>query len=364
MKFTDIADRRIQSQHILQADFTTAHDVVSWMGAMQAQDYPGALWSIGLRSQGLTQKDIEAAITNREIVRTWPMRGTLHFVAAEDIRWMLTLMTPQVISATAARRRQLELDDATIANARSIIETALSGGKCLTRDDLCELLDSKGISPKGQRGIHILLHLSEQGILCFGPHQGKKPTFVLLDEWIPKSRTISRDESLHELAVRYFISHGPASLKDFAGWGKLPLKDARLGIELAHQDITKTAIGGIDYWHSPSLEAFDRHSAFLLPGFDEYMLGYKDRTPSLIAEHSSKIVPGGNGMFLSTIVIDGQVVGTWKKNIRKNAITLELLPFTPITDDRIKRLEQAATHFGRFMELPVTISSIHRHHSI
>lgn len=359
MNFTDIARLRLYNQHIIQADFTTARDVLSWMGAIQAQDYNGALWSIGLRSRKLTRQDIEQSISNREIVRTWPMRGTLHFLAAEDVRWMIKLLTPQIISGTAGRRRQLELDDTVLRKSRSLIENALSGGKCLTRDALCRLLDDNGVATTGQRGVHILLHLSEEGVLCFGPHEGKQPTFVLLEEWIPPMQEKGRDESLSLLAKRYFISHGPATLKDFAGWGKMTLKDSRLGIELARNTIRKTVIDDVEYWHANTTgKTTARVTSLLLPGFDEYMLGYKDRTPALEVQYSSKIVPGNNGMFLSTIVVDGQVVGTWKKTTRKSGIQIQLTPFVSLNGQEMSDITQAAKRYSQFMQAPVEILPI------
>lgn len=358
MNFTDIARLRLYSQHMIQADFTSAHDIVSWLGALQAQDYNGALWSIGLRSQNLTRNDVEQSITNREIVRTWPMRGTLHFLAAEDVRWMIRLLTPQIISGSAGRRRQLELDDNVLRKSQSIIEQALSGGRCLTRDALCKLLDDNAITTSGQRGIHILLHLSMEGVLCFGPHEGKQPTFVLLEEWIPPAQEKGREESLSLLAKRYFTSHGPATLKDFAGWGKMTLKDSRLGIELAGDTIQKTLINDTYYWHDATLDIpTARVRSLLLPGFDEYMLGYKDRTPALEIQHSSKIVPGNNGMFLATIIIDGQVVGTWKKITRKSGIQIQLIPFRSLSDLEVMNIHQAAERYGQFMQTPVEILS-------
>ena len=221
----DIANLRLSSQHIAQADLATARDVTSWMGAMQAQDYAGALWAIGLRTPHLTKDDIEKAIEQREIVRTWPMRGTLHFLAAEDARWMTRLLAPRTLAAAASRRKQLAIDDSVLMAARDVIVRALEGEKCLTRNELCNRLDTAGIATAGQRGIHLLHYWAEMTLICFGPHDGKQPTFVLMDEWLPKIPGKDRDEALKELAIRYFKSHGPASLRDFSGWSNLTVKE-------------------------------------------------------------------------------------------------------------------------------------------
>lgn len=357
MNPTDIATLRLYSQHIAQADFLTPEAVVSWMGAMQAQDYSGVLWAIGLRSPHLTAIDIEKAITNHTIVRTWPMRGTLHFVAAKDAKWMLRLLAPRIITRSATRRRQLGIDDGVITKSRQVLEKALTGSAILTRTELCRILEEVGIPTGDQRGIWILHLLAEMGVLCFGPHEGKQPTFVLLEEWIPQVAELSKEESLATLASRYFISHGPATLKDFAGWSQLPITEARLAINLADTALAKSTVGNAEYWHAPNLpEVTSESTAFLLPGFDELMLGYKDRSPALALEHSQKIVPGNNGMFMPTIVINGQVAGTWKRTIRKNDIIVKLLPFEPLTSSTLQQLELAAIQYGHFIGLPVTIS--------
>jgi hypothetical protein len=353
----DIATARLYSQHIAQADFLTPEAVVSWMGAMQAQDYPGVLWAIGLRSPHLTTVDIEKAIIDRTILRTWPMRGTLHFVAAKDARWMLRLLAPRIIARSATRRRQLGIDDDVITKSRQTLEKALAGSVSLARTELCRILEEAGIPTDNQRGIWILHLLAEMGVLCFGPHQGKQPTFVLLEEWIPQVAELSKEESLATLASRYFTSHGPATLKDFAGWGQLPITEARLAINLASTALAKSTIGDTDYWHAPNLPRVPSNStAFLLPGFDEFMLGYKDRSPALALEHSQKIVPGNNGMFISTIVVNGQVAGTWKKTVRKNDISIRLLPFEPLNSSTLRQLELATAKYSNFIGMPVTVS--------
>lgn len=348
MQFADIAAARLHAQHIIQADFETTEAVVSYMGAMQAQDYPGALWSVALRTPGLTSDDVERTLAERKIIRTWPMRGTLHFVAADDARWITQLLAPRAMRAAAARERQLHLDEHVFAKAREIVKTELSGGKQIQRSEFLRIMEARGIQTANQRGYHILWHLAQEGTLCFGPHVGKQPTFVLLDEWIPTSRVLDREAALHELAIRYFTSHGPATLKDFAGWGSMTIADAKRGIELAGKKVAKTTIGTSDYWSGPDLQPANTPSAFLLPGFDEFMLGYKDRTPSLLQEYSSKIVPGNNGVFLPTVVVDGRVVGTWKKTVRKNSIDISLVPFTTISSHVLDLLQTAATRYGKF----------------
>lgn len=357
MKSHDIANLRLTAQLITPHDAISPGELVSQLVAMQAQDYAGALWSIGLRLPGLTRADIEQAILERQIVRTWPMRGTLHFVASEDIHWLLKLLTPRVISSIAARYRQLELDDATFLQSRKLITKALEGNKILTRNELLEVLNQGGISTEGQRGIHILGRLSQEQLLCFGPHQGKQPTFVLLDEWIPTHKDLQRDEALQSLTERYFTSHGPATLKDFVGWAGLKITEARLGLELAGNTLQKITIEGIDYWLSAKVDPELQPSTqtYLLAGFDEFMLGYKDRSAALPTQYSNLICPGNNGVFYPTIVIDGQVSGTWKSSLKARSCLITPQTFYELSQNQKKAIDVAASPYASFIEKPVMV---------
>jgi hypothetical protein len=211
----DIGLTRLTHQQITGSSFTQPAEIVAGLGAMQAQDYTGALWSIGLRMTTATEQHIEQAIADRTVVRTWPMRGTLHFVASQDVRWLLPLLTPKVIAGSTGRYRQLELDDVAFARSQEVFINALQGGKQVTRDELLQQLDEAGIATTGQRGYYLLVHAAQQGLICFGVPSGKQQTFVLLDEWLPPAKPVAREEALAELTRRYFTSHGPATFMGF-----------------------------------------------------------------------------------------------------------------------------------------------------
>jgi hypothetical protein len=198
--------------------------------AMQAQDYAGAKWSIGLRSISLTDTAVDEAIASCAIVRTWPMRGTLHFLASEDVRWMLALLAPRAISAAAGRRRQLEIDDDTTARASRVLETLLAGASPMTRAEILAAFEASGIAAQDQRGIHLIGWAAQSGLICQGSMRGKQSTFALLDEWIRSGPTLPRDEALARLAIRYLTSHGPATAADLAWWSGLTLTDSRAAI--------------------------------------------------------------------------------------------------------------------------------------
>lgn len=347
----DLARRRLYSQHIVATRCHTPGEVVAALGAVQAQDYPASKWAIGLRLPQATDADIEQAIADRAIVRTWPMRGTLHFVAAADVRWLLALLAPRVIGATAGRHRQLELTADDLARSRDVFETALSGGRQLTRDAMYQTLEAAGITTAGQRGIHILGHLARQGVLCFGPHQGKQPTFVLLDEWLPPSPPVAREEALARLAFRYFSGHGPATLQDLMWWAGLTAADARTAITLAAPQLAQAAVGGQTYWQSPSARAADGpiEGIQLLPAYDEFLLGYRDRSASLAPAHADAVAPGANGVFRPILVVDGRVMGTWSRTVKRGAVTVTPQPFPGQPSNDRDALTAAAARYAHFL---------------
>ncbi len=355
----EIGNQRLFYQGVLEANSENPEQVVANLGAVQAQDYAGALWAIGLRMQHATPALVEKAAAEKSIVRTWPMRGTLHFVAARDVRWMLKLLATRGMSGVTARHKQLELDDEVFSRSRDVIIKALEGGKKLTRPELYRALEDGKIAPTGQRGIHILGWFSRHGLLCQGPYRDKQPTFALLEEWLPPARELDREEALTELAKRFFEGHGPATLADFERWAGLKTSEARRGLEAVKPELRQEDIAGQTYWLSAKCEMPEtaKTGVYLLPGFDEFILGYKDRTAVLDPQYSERIVPGGNGMFMSTIVSNGRVVGLWKRaaNAKKDKITITPVPFTSLTSDEKEGLEIAAVRYGRFMEMKVGV---------
>ena len=353
----NIAGQRLFNQHIEGEKFEKPGEVVRWLGAVQAQDYMQSLWAIGLRMRSATTADVEQAISDGEILRTWPMRGTTHFVPPEDARWMLELSASRIIARDKRRQEQLELDEEILERCKVIFYEALEGGRRLSRPDMMALLERAGISTGGQRGYHILWYAAQSGLICLGPMQDKQQTFVLLDEWAPGPRKLSREESLAELARRYFASHGPATVHDFARWAGLTVTETRTGVGVA--ELVPETIDGDEYWvdeDATGREASEESDVHLLPGFDEYLIGYKDRGAVLAAEHAHRIVPGNNGIFQPTIVVDGRIVGTWKRKLKKTAIEVTFHPFTQLGDSEDKVVE-AARSYGDFIGSPVTIKA-------
>ncbi|CAN5438401.1 winged helix DNA-binding domain-containing protein [soil metagenome] len=300
---------RVSALGIAAADAPSPVEAVRRLLAMQAQDFAGALWSIGLRVPGATVVSVEDALTRGEIVRSWPMRGTLHFVVAEDLGWMLGLTGQRMVRAADGRRRQLGLEAADFAHAEKLIRAELSGGRSATRSALMAALEAGGHATTGQRGVHTLVQLAQTGVLV----QSSKDVWWLLEEWVTAPRRLEPDEALREFALRYALGHGPVSARDFAWWSSLTLSDARRGLAAASDELEQLVVDDETYYLRPGLAPAPR-AVHLLPGFDEFVLGYTDRTPQLPATDFMKVVPGGNGVFLPTIVVDGQVIGTWKRD--------------------------------------------------
>lgn len=349
----DIAYQRLHNQYIASATFEKPGDVVQWQGAVQAQDYLGALWAIGLRMRNAVEADIEQAMADGVIVRTHPMRGTWHFVAAADIRWLLTLMAPRRIASNASWYHRLELDDATFAKSNAVFAKTLQGGKQLTRQELAAALGQAGISTEGLRLTFLLSRAELEGVIASGARRGKQFTFALLDELVPVSKTLERDEALAELARRYFTSHGPATLQDFVWWSGLTAADARAGLEMAKSQLIQEAIGGQAYWLSPSTPTAKVASptAYLLPPYDEYTVAYKDRTAVLDPAYAKQT---GNGIFSPTIAVNGQIVGTWKRTFKKDAAAITPSPFTSLSEAQNQAIAAAAERYSKFVGKSMT----------
>ncbi|MEK3983733.1 winged helix DNA-binding domain-containing protein [Paenibacillus sp. FSL K6-3166] len=357
-----ISISRLYSQMIAGSLHHTPEQVVKKMGAMQAQDYMQAVWAIGLRSPATKLADIERAIADRKIILTWTLRGTLHFIPAEDVKWMLQLTAPRLASQTKRRMAELGLDDQTLERCRKIIVEALKGGKQMDRSALLQLIEEEGIHTGNQRGYHILWNSAYQGLICFGPMNGKQQTIVLLEEWVPDCRELSYEKSLQELALRYFTARGWATVQDFAWWAGITLTDARRGLETVKNDLQSADINGSEYWMSTDQLARadeDSSGVYLLPGYDEYILGYKDRSAVLEPEKAPLIVPGNNGVFLPMIVVGGQVMGTWKRTIKKKGIEMVIHPFGELRKAE-EAVFKAAEKYAAFIGLPILNLSVKR----
>jgi len=347
MKLKDIAYQRLNNQSVAGQTSTDATEVVRHLVAVQAQDYLGSLWAVGLRIKNATEPDIENALNNRQIVRTWPMRGTLHFVAAEDARWMLPLLTPRVIVRTATIYKQAGLDNKIFLKAKKIIVKALEQRKVLTRTELYDVLEDARIDTADQRGLHILGYLAQEGLICFGGRKGKQQTFVLLDEWLPKSHSLTREESLYQLAKRYFASHGPATRNDFAWWSGLGPGDVNSALAMIKTEVTVFALEKREFWTIGDQQPIkSERGIYLLPAYDEYTVAYKDRSAILDPAHVQK---ARNGIFGPVVIVNSQIAGTWSRTITNDKVSIQIKSFIKLQSVQAGRLQKKVKEYCRFI---------------
>lgn len=344
--------RRLYSQRITHPPFADAGEVAAWLGALQGQDYLLTKWALGLRLPGSTEAAIDRAIEAGVVMRTWALRGTLFFVAAADIHWIVGLVAPRVIAWAGPRFRELELDSDTLSRSADLIAGALRDGQHLTRDELLAMLEANGIVTTGQRGFYMLFHAGVLRLVVQGAMRGKNTTYKAL----PPGPTLPVDEALAALAQRYFTSRGPTTVNDFAHWAGLTLGDARAGLHDARSALVSEAINGQTYWRSPETAPAPEQPLYLLPGFDEFILGYRDRSAVLDPEFADAICPGGNGVFKPTIVKDGRVIGTWKRTLKKKSVEIALQPFRPLTGAERDQIDAAAGAFGKFLGLAAVVT--------
>ena len=319
----DVVSQRLDNHKLSSSEFKKPVDVVRWLGAVQAQDYNGAKWALALRMRAATDAAVEEAFNDGQILRTHLMRPTWHFVAPEDIRWLLQLTAPRVNIRCGPGYRKYELDNATLKRSNKVLAKALQGGKHLTRSALKKVLNRSGIAADDTvRMAHILVRAELDGVVCSGPRVGKQFTYALLEERVPVTRTLTRDEALAELTRRYFTSHGPATLHDFVWWSGLTVADARHGVELVDRHLRQELIDEKVYLSPRAVKApKPMHSAHLLPAYDEYTVAYKDRQ-TLFSRKNGKPSITTWGLLGPIVILDGRAVGTWKHTNDKTALNI------------------------------------------
>lgn len=353
----DIPFMRRRNQFLAAPLAESPSAVVHRLGAVQAQDYYGSLWAIGQRTVDPNKAAIDAAIAERQIVRSWPMRGTLHFVPGQDLRWMLRLLAPRILQQHAARiQRDLELDATSMAAARTVVVRELEQERLMTRPALYQALENAGIYAGGSRGIHIFWYLAQEGTICLGAHSGRQPTVTLLDEWLPPSRMLEGDEALAELALRYFTGHGPATLKDFTWWSGLIAAQARLALELVKNQLEAIAVGDQTYWHA-GIDQGDANPAKiqidLLPAYDEFTVGYADRSP--IMTTLGPEVGRVRVIFHPVVLRNGQVIANWKRTDRKGEAGLVIETFAGAPAPALRALDATIRRYSDFLGEVVTV---------
>lgn len=319
----------------LTAPAATVAEACRRLFGLQAQDLVQARWALGVRCEAATAAAVDEAFAGGEVVRGWTLRGTLHLHPAEELPWLVALLGARNLARAAGRLRQLDITARDVASARRLAERAL-GARPLGRQALLERLEQGGQAVGGQRGVHLLYCLTQHGVLCQAGED-----FALAEAWIPRPRRLHGDEALAELARRYRAGHGPATEADLAAWTGLSLGVARRAWALAGPPPPPAGAGV--------------PGALLLPGYDEYLLGYADRSAQLEARHFQRVVPGGNGVFRPMLVLEGRVLGTWSRRLERGRATVTLTPFVRLGAARRRAVERAAGGLGRFLGAPVRV---------
>ena len=353
MNIQTILDLRLASQHIAGIRFTSAAELVAWMGALQAQDYAMSKWAVGVRLPKSTDTSIEAAMDKGDIIRTHVLRPTWHLVAAGDVRWMIQLTAPHIQKVVKGRHADLELTKTVLSKSRKVLERTLRDANYSTREELIVEFNKAGIATDENRASHIFAAAELDGLICSGPAKGGKQTFGLLDERIPQTKPLARDEALASLARRYFSSHGPATLDDFTWWSGLPAKDAKRALEMTKSGLESAAINSKTYWFvEANFKAKD--TAFLLPAYDEFIISYKDRSATITFENHKRAV-SINGIFRPTVVVNGQTIGIWNRTIKKDKVSIETEYFKQPRPTTRKMIAAASGRYGMFLEKKIEL---------
>jgi hypothetical protein len=354
----DIPRQRLLNQRIARPVFERPEQVVHWLGAVQAQDYAGAKWALGMRMRSAVDGDLDRSLMDGAILRTHVLRPTWHFVTPADIRWILALTAPRVQARNAPYYRRLGLDGTLLARSRAALARALQGGQQLTRDELRGALEQAGIPiESGIQSGYILMDAELEGIVCSGGRRGKQFTYALLDERAPNARTLERAEALAELAGRYFLSRGPATVHDFAKWSGLTVANARTGLEAVKNRLQQEVVSGQTYWFPPAHLSANAKApgAYLLSIYDEYISGYKDRNAIVDERVAANLTALGNDLTY-IILVNGRIVGTWKRALKKEAVVIETNLYTALAGVEKEAVAEAARKYGEFHQLPVVLA--------
>lgn len=355
-----MARRRIRHTGLAEASFRSPEEVVAWHGAMQAQEYGLAKWSIGQRCAGIVDQDVDRALAAGAIVRTHVLRPTWHFVAAGDARWMLALSGPRVQQRVATRYRELGLDNRTRARCESAIAAALGGGNRLTRESIGEVLTAAGVDVTGQRLPFILLHCELEALICSGGLAGKQQTYALLDDRVPKKAPFNRDDALVELVRRYLQSHGPATLQDLRWWSGLTIADIKKALDLMVGAARNEVIDGITFWsaaETPRSVGGDRR-AHLLQAYDELIVGYTEsRYFGDPHGAAARVAWRDRSLPTGVVLVNAGVTGNWRRVVKKDSVDVEVLLYSKPTPAVDRLLQAAAAQLGRFVGRRASVES-------
>ncbi|CAJ36413.1 conserved hypothetical protein [Methanocella arvoryzae MRE50] len=351
--------QRLHAQHLdVKAPVDRLVEVVRSLCGANAQSRQAMMLSLRARIGGLEPAYVNKALEEKRLVRTWAMRGTLHLVDPQDLNWIVPLLGPGLIKKGMGRRLELGLDEKKVALGLEEIRDILREEGSLTRSELVEMLNERGvdIDPKSQAPYHLLARAALEGIVGIGPEndEGKQTFYLVADPGAIRKR-MSDEEWQAELARRYLPGYGPASLKDFTSWSGQSVSRAKRGWDILRENgtIMPVTVEGQVLW---SLRTQDEHSdklavsgtvVNLLPAFDPYVLGYDDRRYLVPESYHGEVYHGGQ--TVPVVLIDGLVAGVWRYERSGKRLDLKIKPFKPF-DHTIRRLvAEEAEDTGRFL---------------
>lgn len=355
---TELLTERLRNQQLIDSTRKSPEEVVSWMVAMQAQDYPAAKWAIGLRAPRCHDANVEQAFNDGRILRTHVLRPTWHFVTPADIRWLLALSAPRVHAVNAYYYRQAGLDARVFKKSCAMIHRILEGGQTLTRAEIATHLKRAKIPADGLKLAYLVIQAELEGVICSGPRRGSQFTYALLDERVPTpAKPKTREEALAELVTRYFASHGPATVRDFSWWSGFTITDTTRAIASIRSTLESTKIGDLEYWGAePPQMSRKKTPAFLLPNYDEYLIAYKDRGAFLEQGRTANLVARANSALSNHLVIDGKLAGSWSRTINGNSVQIQVAPYKKLAPAQSRAVANAVDCYGEFLGMPGHLS--------
>ncbi len=352
-----IAEQRLVNQRLVGEPFGEPAAAVRWLGAVQAQDYNAAKWALALRTRGVDSGTIDHAFNTGAFLRTHVMRPTWHFVAPEDLRWLLALTGARVHAANAHMYRKLELTEKVCRRANALIAVALEG-RHATRPELATILEANGIPARGQRLAYVMMQAELEGLVCSGPMRGKQHTYALLEERVPAAAPLARDAALALLATRYFQSHGPAMVRDFAWWSGLRISDATAAVEMVRSDLECANVDGKAYWTGRAAGGVDTKDPVihLLPNYDEHVVAYRNHSPSLDAAAVDALRTRTDRPLDAHLVArNGLIVGGWKRTLDRKAAVAQVISLVKLKPRERAALKVAVQAYGVFVCLPISV---------
>ena len=359
MDVREIARRRMHGQHLWGPPLERPEDVVHWLGALQAQEFALAKWSVAQRAAGVDAEAMDKAFADGAILRTHLLRPTWHFVLPADIRWILQLTAPRVHALNAFGYRQFELDETILSRSTRLIARALKGGAHLSRQELGAMLERSRIVAGGPRLAFVLMYAELEGVICSGPPRGKQHTYALLDERAPESITLDRDEALAELTGRYFTGRGPATLKDYLRWSSLTAADGKAGLDMVGSRLQQEEVGGRTYWFadsSPRPRALRAKRVDLVQGYDEIVMSYSESKDVLFAWMDGEVTPSDRPIFLHAILLDGHLIGHWRPGRKGKQVVVDTVFYRALDEREARALDAAVERYAQYVGAPVTLA--------